>query len=183
MHPFIFIVTLLPVVFMIHDFEEIIFFKPWIQKNKNLLKKRFPKFARFFIPKFEEISVPAFTLAVFEEFLLISVGSFMAIYMDFYLIWLAMLGGFSIHLIIHLVQWIAIRMYIPALITTFLSIPYCLYTYKYIISQMVFSSAEIFLCTLLGGIGLVLNTFFIHKLAGYFDKKYIRKIDTRRIDS
>jgi len=29
------IIWLLPIVFMIHDFEEIIFFKPWIIKNKD----------------------------------------------------------------------------------------------------------------------------------------------------
>ena len=35
----------LPIVFMFHDFEKIIMFKPWINENRASLTKLFPKWA------------------------------------------------------------------------------------------------------------------------------------------
>lgn len=37
------IVLLLPIVFMIHEYEEIIMFQNWLGNNRNELKRRFPK--------------------------------------------------------------------------------------------------------------------------------------------
>ena len=36
---------LLPIVFMLHDFEEIIMFKPWMNANCAALEKRLPTWA------------------------------------------------------------------------------------------------------------------------------------------
>ena len=62
------IVWLLPIVFMIHDFEEIIFFKSWITKNKDYLSGIIPEFSKRLLFRLEKLSVPAFSLAVAEEF-------------------------------------------------------------------------------------------------------------------
>jgi len=43
----ILVYTLLPVVFMIHEFEEIIFLKYWINKDKDYLHNKFPKIGPF----------------------------------------------------------------------------------------------------------------------------------------
>ena len=40
MEKFGIIIWLLPIVFMIHDFEKIIFFKSWISKNKDYLTEK-----------------------------------------------------------------------------------------------------------------------------------------------
>ncbi len=37
MNDFILIIILLPIIFMLHEFEEIICFKPWIEKNQSWL--------------------------------------------------------------------------------------------------------------------------------------------------
>lgn len=43
------IVLLLPIVFMIHEYEEIIMFQNWLGNNRNELKRRFPKFEQFLV--------------------------------------------------------------------------------------------------------------------------------------
>jgi len=50
MFDFSIIVWLFLIVFMLHEFEEIIFLKPWVGKNSAYLSKRFPKFV-YFTPK------------------------------------------------------------------------------------------------------------------------------------
>lgn len=165
------IVWLLPVVFMIHDFEEIIFFKPWITKNSPYLKKRFPFLAKRLLPRIEALSVPAFAVAVFEEFVLLSIITFTAFYFDYYNIWLAVFMAFFIHLIIHIIQWIVLKRYIPAIITTILALPYCIYGFMIVLESHLFTASEIILLSVAGVFFMVLNLLFAHTLAAKFDKK------------
>ena len=81
------LVLILPLVFMIHDFEEIIFFKKWLSNNRNILIRRFPKVATRLLPHFENISTASFTLAVAEEFILISVLSIYTACNESYALW------------------------------------------------------------------------------------------------
>ncbi|WP_394812262.1 HXXEE domain-containing protein, partial [Riemerella anatipestifer] len=50
------LVLLLPIIFMIHDFEEIIFFKKWVQKYEVELTQRFPKIGKIIINHLKSIS-------------------------------------------------------------------------------------------------------------------------------
>lgn len=171
MNEFQIIVWLLPIVFMIHDFEEIIFFKSWITKNSPYLKKRFPFLAKRLLPRMEALSVPAFAVAVFEEFVLLSVITFTAFYFDYYSIWLAVFMAFFIHLFIHIIQWIVLKRYIPAIITSILALPYCVYGFMIVLRNHLFTASEIILLSLAGVFFMVLNLLFAHTLAENFDKK------------
>ena len=165
------IVWLLPIVFMIHDFEEIIFFKTWISKNKGYLTEKFPKISKRFLPRMENLSTSAFALAVAEEFLLLSLIIVGSVLFDNYLLWLAAFMGFFVHLLVHLGQWIILKRYIPAIWTTFLALIYCVYVFYEIISNNVFLISEIVLWTIIG-FGLVgVNLIFAHKLAEMYDRR------------
>ena len=47
------------IVFMIHDFEEIIFFKSWINRNKEYLTEKFPKISKRFLLRMGSLSTSA----------------------------------------------------------------------------------------------------------------------------
>jgi hypothetical protein len=64
------IVSLFPIIFMLHEFEEIIGFRSWVVKDGLWIMKKFPKAAKQ-ITLYERLSVPAFVLAVLEEFVLV----------------------------------------------------------------------------------------------------------------
>ena len=165
------IIWLLPIVFMIHDFEEIIFFKSWVNKNKDFLTKKFPKISKRFLPRMEKLSTSAFALAVAEEFLLFSLITVCSILFDNYLLWFAVFMGFFVHLLVHLGQWIILKRYIPAICTTFLALIYSVYALYEIIFNNVFHVYEIVLWTIIG-FGLVgMNLIFAHKLAEMYDKR------------
>lgn len=165
MDEFKFAVLLLPVIFMIHDFEEIIFFKSWISKNKSYLKDKFPKLNRIILSKSEDLSTAAFSAVVAEEFILVSGITFLSVHFDTYYWWLAAFSGFFIHLLIHIIQWVIIRRYIPAIVTTFLALPYCLYVIKMIIDHAIFSYSEIIIWSIVGFFLTGLNLFFAIKAA------------------
>lgn len=165
------IVWLLPIVFMIHDFEEIIFFKNWIVKNRGDLSQRFPKLSKRFFDRFENLSVQAFSLAVAEEFVLLSIITVLSIVFESYLVWFGVFMGFFIHLLAHLIQWIVFRKYIPAIYTSIISLIYCFFSLNFILKNNLFEIEEIILWTFIGFGIVAINLVFAHKLAELFDKK------------
>lgn len=172
---FLIMVLSLPIVFIIHDFEEIIFLKPWIRKNRIYISEKFPKLSERILPRFMGLSTSAFALAVAEEFVLLSGITFGSIYFDSYYLWLAAFVGFFIHLIGHIVQWVIIRKYIPAIVTALLLTPYCAYVLKEIIINQVFQYTEVGICAVIGIALVGINLAFAHKLAHYFDKRQAKR--------
>ena len=175
------ITWLLPIVFMIHDFEEIIFFKTWINKNRNYLTERFPKIATQFLPRIGNLSTAGFALAVAEEFVLLNLITLGSVIFDNYVLWLAAFMGFFVHLLIHIGQWIILKRYIPAIGTTFFALIYCAFTLHIIIANNIFQLSEIALWTMIGMVIVGLNVIFAHVLAGWFDKKQ-KKYAVKRME-
>ena len=169
MNNFSTIVWLLPIVFMIHDFEEIIFFKSWLDKNREYLTKKFPKIAKRLLPRYANLSTSSFALAVAVLFVLLSMITLGSVILNNYLFWLSAFMGFFAHLLMHLGQWIIVKRYIPAIGTTFFALIYCIYTLYVIITNDMFQISEIILCTMigLGIVGVVLlgvSFLFANKL-------------------
>jgi len=177
MNKYITIVWLLPIVFMIHDFEEIIFFKSWINKNNNYLAEKFPKIAKRFLPRLRSLSTSGFALAVAEEFVLLSLITWGAVTFDNYILWLAAFMGFFAHLLIHIGQWLIFKRYIPAIWTSFFALIYCAFTLYTIISEKIFQISEIVLWTMIGLVIVGVNVIFAHQLAEWFDKNRNTALD------
>ena len=120
--------ALLPVVFMIHEYEEIIMFKHWLKHHQPELRTRFPKFEQMLARSGHfNYATSTYAVGTAHEFLLISLITFSAMSVGAYSWWFAAFAGHSIHLLIHLVQWMIYRKYIPVIVTTILSLPYCVY--------------------------------------------------------
>ena len=120
------ILWLLPVVFMIHDFEEIVMMKPWLMKNGRTLRRRFPRLTDYLLPGLENMTTSGFALAVAEEFLLLSVLTFIAVEFAVYNLWTGLLLAFFAHLLVHMVQFLLYRRYVPVIVTSLPAILYCL---------------------------------------------------------
>lgn len=122
--------TLLPVIFMFHDFEEVIFMKYWYGKNSAYLKRRVPGF----YPMIEKImrgrTTASFAMSVFFMFMLVSATTFYSVLSGNYLIWWGAFLIFSLHLLIHIAQAIIVRRYVPAVVTSVLCLPYAIWGYS-----------------------------------------------------
>ena len=98
------IMMLLPFVFMVHEYEEIIMFRRWIDRNREELRKRFPKIESFFTQRgVFDYSTSTFAVGTAHEFILISVVSFCSVWTGEYQWWFAALTGYSVHLLMHIV--------------------------------------------------------------------------------
>ena len=111
----------LPLVFMLHDFEELIGAEPWLRANRAALLQRFPRLAPRLVAQLERMAGAPFTYSVFLLFALLS---FYTALCGDYRLWYGVLAVFTAHLLVHLLQWALWRRYIPCIITSLLALPY-----------------------------------------------------------
>ncbi len=162
------IIWLFPILFIFHDFEEIIFMKVWISKNKPYLCDRFPTLSKKLLSHFDNITTASFAFGVAEEFILISIITVISYMMNWYSLWIGLFIAFTLHLLIHCFQALIVRKYVPAIVTSVICLPICIYIIKQIIQ--VFTLNTIILYSVLGFIVMVVNLVVIHKAMDIFSK-------------
>lgn len=109
-------IWLFPTLFMFHDMEEIIGLRSWLIRNESILAKRFPKIAQVYT----NFTTEGFAVAVFEELCICILFCLLASlpWMFFKLLWVGAFMAYTLHLVVHVVQAILFRGYIPALATS-----------------------------------------------------------------
>ena len=159
---------LFPILFVFHDFEEIIGCRLFVAKNGTAITQRFPKIA--FI--FNNLSTEGFALAVAEELvlLLIICGLTFTNIRAFNLLWLGTFIAFTLHLVVHIGQAIVIRKYIPALATSILVLPVSVWLTIDCVKVSDFSPIEIVAYSLVAAIAVGANLFLAHWLARKFNE-------------
>jgi hypothetical protein len=162
------IFSLLPVIFMLHEFEEILFFKIWLHKDKEYLCKKFPKIGSKIYFQYDSFTTSGFVFAIAEEFLLISILTYVAILFEKEYLWFTVFMGFSIHIIIHIFQWIIYRKYLPTIFTSILILPYCIYGFRYFITNNNVNIFWIIISSIIGIVTVALNLKFIHYIGHKF---------------
>jgi hypothetical protein len=77
--------------------------------------------------------------------------------------------GFTLHLLMHVVQWLVLQRYIPAIVTSLLALPYCGYTLLVVVRQNIFQPDEIAIWTVVGVVVVAFNVLLAHKLGERFE--------------
>lgn len=170
MHILSFTICAFPILFIIHDFEEIIFMKPWIIKNSLYFQNNYPRLANKLLPHFKNLSTESFALGVAEEFVIIVLVTLYTYFTNEYRVWLELFIAFSVHLIIHLIQCIIIKRYIPSVITSILCLPCCIYIIILMVLNLNISYTSIIGYSLIGIAIMIVNLIAIHKGMESFDK-------------
>lgn len=155
------ILILFPIVFIIHELEEIIMVEKWMGKHRDELFRRFPVVAKR-LERITQIDTRSFAVIVVEEFLIVSGLTIMSIVTGNIIYWYCVLAAFSIHLLIHLLQFIVWKNYIPAIITTVLCIPYCILALYDTIR--IITSSELILYAAIGIVVAGANLLAMHEL-------------------
>jgi hypothetical protein len=121
------IIWLFPILFMTHDFEEIIMVNAWQQKNKQYIQGRKNKY----IPFNFKASTAAFSIGVAIEFVIISTLTIISYLLNSYLIWFSLFIAFILHLFLHIFMCISFKKYVPGVVTSIIFIPLsCFIVYK-----------------------------------------------------
>ena len=112
---------LLPIIFIFHDMEEIIGFG-WFFRNNPLIFERFPRITK----AYKDYTTAGMALAVYEEFIPFFGISLLAYFFEndvLNALWFGLMLSLTAHFIVHLMQSIYIKKYVPSLITSIICLP------------------------------------------------------------
>lgn len=162
---------LFPIIFMLHEMEEIIGFRIWLDKNRDIVSK-YNKLSILY----QNFSNEGFSIAVLEEYLLCIIITCISIFFKTYIVWIGAFIAFSLHLLVHILQSIIIKRYISSLASSIILLPIsifliskAIYTFKYTFFSIVISSV---LCV----IAMLFNLIFVHKIMKKVTEKLKKQI-------
>ena len=95
---------LFPIIFMLHEMEEIIGFRIWLDKNRDIVSK-YNKLSILY----QNFSNEGFSIAVLEEYLLCIIITCISIFFKTYIVLIGAFIAFSLHLLVHILQSIIIK--------------------------------------------------------------------------
>ncbi|MDR0298067.1 MAG: HXXEE domain-containing protein [Streptococcaceae bacterium] len=158
------ILVSLPILFMLHDFEEIVMMKSWAVRNESYLIQRFPRLGRRMVSHFKKFSTSSFALAIAEEFFLLSlitVGAMLS--PDWQGPWFGAMLVFTLHLAYHvLTALVLIGRYVVASLTSFLFFPLCIYLISLFFKKFQYRQSRLIFWEFLSFLILVANMIFLH---------------------
>jgi hypothetical protein len=160
------LIWLFPVLFMIHDFEEIIVVGVWKEKYAALISSMNKDDRK--APFSDYISADSFSCAVAEEFILFSAAALIGVLWGNYIAWFGFFFGVFFHFLIHVYLSVKFGHYVPGLVT---SIPFFLISCWIIwkaIHLMPYSAATLLITAVVGFAVSITNLIWLHKLMPVF---------------
>lgn len=159
---------MLPILFMLHDFEEIIFVPNWVKKHANFLKNmRSPLFG-------SAKNSSLFSVAVLEEFIILIIVTVTCFIENNQILYLSFLIAYMCHFLIHFGTSFYLKTYSPGVISALIESPLLIWLiFKYY--QISHPSLKILLFYLIPTLIFVtLNLFFTHKFISWYYKKHLK---------
>ena len=153
----------LPLAFLLHDAEEVAVQHRWMENHSGALRQRFPRL-RQLLDRLQRLNTKAFALAALEEFIVLLCATACVLAdVPFALeLWAALFLAFSLHVLLHFGQALAVRGYVPGLVTSILLSPFAAYGIFCI--SLVMSPLKMFALAVAGAAFVALNLRFAHWL-------------------
>ena len=155
------------VLFMIHEFEEIIFIKKFIEKNKVVKDMKNELFLK---KKANYPSTETISLMIAEEFIILSTLLFIASEFSMYEIVLSLFIVYIVHLLPHIYDALRYRKFSAGSRTSFIIFPLGILIIWNIILNKKIHLVILILCVIIIGFLMILNLLFLHKISKKIDK-------------
>lgn len=147
------LIWLLPIMFILHDFEEIIMVEKWVEKNSVMIYEKLPtKVADRIIKQFS-MTTAQFSVAVLFIFLFVSGSTILAIQhlnqgsIGNIHMFIVVTLVFFLHAFTHIAQSLILRSITPGVITSIIVIlPYSFFLYQCLLVNEVITWSMIFVC-------------------------------------
>ena len=153
------LVWLLPIIFIVHDFEEIILIKSWKAKNQDIFSS-----PTGFKPYEHFKSTASFSVAVLEELILFIGVAFFTVLTQNYLAWIGSFFAVTFHFIPHFIFCLRVKRFVPGAFSAVIALPFSIWMLIDVIKFTLYSTLEIVLACLIGLIVFILNLKMIQKL-------------------
>lgn len=166
------IIWMFPILFIVHDMEEIMGFGLWLKKNRALLDTKYPKISNIYNP----YSTEGMAAAVIEEMVVCLVICIISRFTGFYGLWLGSFIAYAVHLVVHVGQSIIIKKYIPAVITSIICLPLSIWLIAMSINTLSYSISQVLAYSLIGIVAIVGNLKIAHWIIHVFTKQLTTEV-------
>lgn len=152
-----------PVLFMLHDMEEIVLGMAW--KRTEPYRRHYLQLGR--VPFGTADSTAGLSACVYEEFLILCVVSLTSAYTNWYGLWFGMAAANIMHLIVlHLILIpLVYHAYVPGFITALFTVIPCGWMLWQAQMQLGMSIGKIVIWCMIGAVVSIVNLKFLHKKA------------------
>lgn len=160
------LILLFPALFMLHEMEEILLFPQFrkrISEGKILIPERFKQVT--------EVLPFRFNLIVFQQFVLLLVLTALSYQFHWYMFYMAIMLGFSYHVIGHIAQTLYLKKYTPGVLSGIISSGLVIFLGK----NWTINWKSTILLSLLVLVILVLNLLIMYRLTRKIDLKNTEK--------
>ncbi|MCB2307382.1 HXXEE domain-containing protein [Clostridium estertheticum] len=166
-----FIVWMLPIIFMLHDFEEIIMAEVWGKRYGKAINIAWPKIQPFGLNYVYNCQTPTFSIGVEILFLFFSLISLFSIIFQNYFLWYGAFLGVTLHLVfIHMLICIRFKHYVPGVVTSIIFILPSIWFLYAANNILHYGTSTILLASLLGIILTLILMPALHKIMGSWSK-------------
>jgi uncharacterized protein with HXXEE motif len=165
------LMMMFPVVFMFHDFEELCFLESWIRKNADFLRNK-PAGRNWLTV--EGYSTSALGIAIAMMFLFVSSTSILCVIYDLFALFAAAMTVFALHNLVHIIQPILLRRYIPAMGSSIITLPYALYVLYYMNRHNLFVWRDTIILSVLFGALTFTYLGIAKRLGSWIDTRFNR---------
>lgn len=145
-------------------------------KKRTISTGAIPFYYKGLLPHFLNLSTSAFAFGVAIEFIAISIITFLAIVYRSYSVWFIVFMGFYLHLIVHFIQWILFRRYVPVIITSLIAGIFSSLILKEFLLLVQIPVKEMIISAVIGLVGIGLFLPLIHVLIKFFNNWIIKSI-------
>ena len=155
------------VLFMIHEFEEIIFIKKFIEKNKVVKDMK----NELFVKKKESYpSTETTSLMIAEEFIILSTLLFIVSEISMYEMVLSLFIVYIAHLVPHMYDALRYRKFSPGSRTSFIIFPLGILIIWNVILNKEINLVILISCVIIIGFLMILNLLFLYKISKKIDR-------------
>lgn len=117
---------LLPVVLMLHDFEEIVLMPSWLSRHGDEVVARYP-FSKRMLARVRGLSGSGYAFAVALVFVLVVAVTLIAVLAGWPGLWAAAVVMLGLHFMWHIGQVLVWRGYVPVIETSVLGLIWCIW--------------------------------------------------------
>ncbi|MFC0212224.1 HXXEE domain-containing protein [Paenibacillus chartarius] len=130
------VIWLLPVTFMLHDFEEIIFVEAWFRRKYERAAPLVPARFRRTFDEMSRTTAAQFSIPVLMQFILYALACWLAVDHEWYGLFVGFNALLLLHVFMHVGQSVVLRTYALGVGTALcITLPYSLYVFYRLLDE------------------------------------------------
>lgn len=167
------IVWILPIIFMLHDFEEIIMTGSWKTRHElrlgRLMKENGKDLMSTKVPYKDFRSTASFSVAVLILFFCFSFISLLSCLFRSYFVWYGVCFAFVIHCVLHFKMCLQLKCYVPGVSTAALFLPAGIWLLWYTAAALAYTFSAIVFSIFIGSLAVVVTFVGLHACIARFE--------------